>query len=278
MSAPIVIGMLDSDAGRRALAWGAARAISHKHPLHLLTIVGGATGAVGEGPVIEALTEAAETYLAREAADLTEIGLTVTTEVRRGDPVRELTAASKNASVVVLGSDYRPGTGRHRGMHGVRVAAGSSCPVVVIPEAPEAERAGVIVGVDGSPTSEAAVRFAAEEAARLNEKLIAIGVWTPLEFTTSPVIITSEYLDSMQELTQESVSLAVAGLRQDHPGLDVEIRVESGYPSEVLLEAGRGATLTVVGTHGRGAIARFLLGSISHEVLTGLTSPTAVVR
>ncbi|RZI88178.1 MAG: universal stress protein, partial [Microbacterium sp.] len=46
----------------------------------------------------------------------------------------------------------------------------------------------------------------------------------------------------------------------------------------VLNELAASARLTVVGTHGRGAVARFLLGSISQEVLSRLASVTAVVR
>ena len=86
------------------------------------------------------------------------------------------------------------------------------------------------------------------------------------------------YLENMQASTEEVLSLALAGLASDYPDLVVERRVERGYPSQVLNEIASGARLAVVGTHGRGALARFLLGSISQEVLGRLATVTAVVR
>lgn len=278
MNARIVVGLIDQAAGRRALDWAARRAADRGVPLHLLTVIGGAAGAVGEGQVLDDVVRASQERIEDLAAELSEKGLTVTSEVARGNPVSELAAASKDAGLLVIGSDHRAGTHARRGMHGVRIAAASACPVVVVPELDDTERSGVVVGVDGSPTSSAAVAFAAAEADRLGEPLTAVGVWTPLEVTASPVIISSEYLDSMQTLTEEAVGLQLAGLRQDYPDLEIRTRVVSGFPSEVLLDSGEKARLLVVGSHGRGAIARFLLGSISHEVLAGLTGVTAVVR
>jgi len=54
--------------------------------------------------------------------------------------------------------------------------------------------------------------------------------------------------------------------------------VECGYPSTIITELAQDARLAVVGSHGRGAFARLLLGSISHEVLARLGTVTAIVR
>ena len=278
MNTRIVVGFIDSEAGLRALDWAAKRASDRSAPLHVLSVVGGAAGAVGEGTLLAALVESTTQRVELLADELRSAGLTVTTEVTRGNPIDVLLAASRDAGVLVIGSDHRAGSHARRGMHGVRIAAASACPVVVVPELDESERSGVVVGIDGSPTSSAAVAWAAAEADRLGEPLIAVGVWTPLHVTGSPVLITSEYLDSMQSLTEEAVAVSLGGLRQDYPDLQIVTRVVSGYPSPVLQDEGLTARLLVVGSHGRGAVARFLLGSISHEVLAGLTSVVAVVR
>ncbi|WP_426323964.1 universal stress protein [Microbacterium sp. E-13] len=60
--------------------------------------------------------------------------------------------------------------------------------------------------------------------------------------------------------------------------LEVVRRVERGYPSQIINELAADARLAVVGSHGRGALARFLLGSIGQEVLARLATVTAVVR
>ena len=69
--------------------------------------------------------------------------------------------ASEEADLLVIGSDYTGTGGPARGAHGVRIASGAHCPVVVVPDLEVAGRAGIVVGVDGSPISEQAIAFAA---------------------------------------------------------------------------------------------------------------------
>lgn len=126
--------------------------------------------------------------------------------------------------------------------------------------------------------SEAATRFAAQEADRLGEPLIAVTVWTPVPLPRHIGAYPLEYVESMESISAETLGVALGGLRQDYPDLQIEERVERGYPSEVINEIAGTARMVVVGSHGRGAVARFLLGSISHEVLARLATVTAVVR
>jgi len=242
--------------------------------------VGGALGAVGEDAVLAEALEKTYADVEAHAERVRQAGIEVSVRVEAGDPLAVLTAASGAASILVIGSDYRgPGSGRARGAHGVRIAAAARCPVVVVPDIELGERRGVVVGVDGSEVSEDAVRFAAAEAERLDEPLIAVSVWTPLQAPRNDLAVYPElYLSNMQAATEEILALALAGLAVDHPDLEVVRRVERGYPSQMLNEIGATARLLVVGTHGRGAIARFLLGSISHEVLARMATVTAVVR
>jgi nucleotide-binding universal stress UspA family protein len=88
----------------------------------------------------------------------------------------------------------------------------------------------------------------------------------------------ADYLANMQALSEEALSLSTAGLRQDYPDLEIRRHVEEGYPSAVINRLAGDARLAVLGTHGRGAISRFLLGSISEEVLAHLATATAIVR
>lgn len=279
MAERIVVGVVDTSAGRRALDWAADRARSRKAELLLVSVVGGAVGAVGEGAVVDDAIASADELLQERAGELQATGLTVDVEVLRGDPVRQIVSATAGAALLVIGSDHGGENGRsRRGVHGLRIVADAACPVVVIPDVDTTDRRGVVVGVDGSPISEAAVAFAAAEADRRGEPLVPVIVWTPVSTPRGPRVYPEQYLTSMQALAEETLSLALAGLRQTYPDLELRPRAERGYPSEVINREAATASLTVVGSHGRGAVARFLLGSISHEVLSALVAPTAVVR
>ncbi len=279
MAGTIVVALTDTEAGRRALAWAEKRATQRRQPLHLVTVVGGATGAVGEGKLLDAAVSSTDHFLSREAERLRAAGLTVEAEVRQGNPVTHIANATEGAALLVIGSDFGDGSGRRRGLHGVRIVAAAHCPTVVVGASDEdAERHGVVVGVDGSPVSEAALKFAAAEADRLGEPLVVVSVWTPVQVPHMPLLDNDNYLASMQSITEEMQSVALAGLGQDYPDLVVEREVVSGYPSHAISDRAETARLAVVGSHGRGTIARFLLGSVSHEVLVNLTSPTAIVR
>ncbi|HET6301952.1 universal stress protein [Microbacterium sp.] len=279
MSSTIIVGVTAAPAARRAVDWATARAAERGQTVELVAVVGGAIGAVGEESVLNDAVEQTRALLAEEAARVAERGVQVTTRVGRGSPVAWLIEASADADLLVIGSDYKgPGTGPARGAHGLRIAAGAKCPVVVVPDLDFEGRSGVVVGVDGSEASESAVRFAAAEADRLHEPLIAVTVWTPLEAPRNLGWYPEEYLENMRLLADESLALSLAGTRQDYPDLEIVTRVERGYPSLIINELAATARLAVIGTHGRGALARFLLGSISQEVLARLATVTAVVR
>jgi len=279
MSSTIIVGVTAAPAARRAVDWAMARAAERGQTVELVAVVGGAIGAVGEESVLNDAVEQTRALLAEEAARVAERGVQVTTRVGRGNPVAWLIEASADANLLVIGSDYKgPGTGPARGAHGLRIAAGAKCPVVVVPDLDFQGRSGVVVGVDGSEASEAAIRFAAAEADRLREPLIAVTVWTPLEAPRNLGWYPEEYLENMRLLAEESLALSLAGTRQDYPDLEIVTRVERGYPSLIINELAATARLAVIGTHGRGALARFLLGSISQEVLARLATVTAVVR
>lgn len=275
MSEKIVVGV--AGASDRAVQWAVARALARGQSIELVAVVGGAVGAVGEGSVVSAAASAAQDLLDEHVA---RIGVPVTTRVLTGNPVTHLIDASKDAALLVIGSDYRgPGDGPARGAHGIRIVAGAMCPVVVVPDLDLDAGVGVVVGLDGSAVSERALAFAAAEADRLGEKLVAVSVWTPLTAPRNSLAVYPEvYLANMQAVTEEVQAVALAGLASDYPDLVVERVVEQGYPSHIINARAHGARMAVLGTHGRSALVRFLLGSISQEVLARLATVTAIVR
>jgi nucleotide-binding universal stress UspA family protein len=275
MNATILVGMTDTAAAHRAAEWAARRAADRRDRLVLMSVVGGALGVVGEGAVLEDALAVTRTQLEREAERLGGAEVRVT----RGKPVEEILAASATADLLVIGSDYQGArSGISRGPHGVRIAAGASCPVVVVPQFDVTGRTGVVVGVDGSELSEAAIRFAAAEADRQGEPLIAVSAWMPITTPMGVITYPDGYRENAHRLTEEAMGLSLAGLAQDYPDLEVRRIVEAGDPATILNRVAADARLAVVGSRGRGAVARFLLGSTSHEVLLTLATATAVVR
>ena len=178
----------------------------------------------------------------------------------------------------LLGSDHTGGTEKHRGPHGTRIVAGAHCPVVVVPDVDTTGRTGVVVGVDGSEVSHAALAFAAAEAARFAEPLTVVSTWMPVVYTGDIAPYPDMYLTDLQGTTEAFAQSMADEVRKDHPNLEIVVHVDEGDPAAVITEVAASARLAVVGTHGRTGLARFLLGSVSTQVLDHLTTVTAAVR
>jgi nucleotide-binding universal stress UspA family protein len=280
MAGNIIVGVTGAPVSRRAVDWAIERAVQRRQAIELVSVVGGAIGTVGEAEVLGAAQTATQQLLDGEAKRVSDAGATVTTRVESGNPVTTLIEAAGSAALLVIGSDYRgTGTGPARGVHGIRIAAGAKCPVIVVPDRDLGEGMGVVVGIDGSTVSEHAIDFAAAEADRLGEPLIAVTAWTPLHTPRNAMEVYPDlYLANMQSMAEEVLALSLAGLSARYPDLRIVRRVERGHPSHILAGVAENARMVVVGTHGRGPVARFLLGSISQELLSHLPTVTAVVR
>ncbi len=276
MADTIIVGVSDAAASRRAVDWAARRARDLGQRIALYSVVGGAVGAVGEEDVVERVMAATAERVGALAEEVAASGLDVEVQVTHGDPVAQLVEASQDAALLVIGSEPR-GRG-HRGQHGARLAAGAHCPVVVVPEPDGAQRRGVVVGVDGSETSNAAISFAAAEAERTGEPLRIVSAWMPVAVPGDFGVYPDVYLSDLEGITRANVDSVVDAVSARHPGLEVTAHVDEGDPAGVIGRHAADASLVVVGSHGRSGIARFLLGSVSEEVLAHLEATTAVVR
>lgn len=274
----IVVGATSKPGSRRALEWAVERAVATGASLELVSVVGGAVGAVGESEVVQRAVDAEQAYLSAEAESLSARGLTVSSRVTHGNPTKELVEASTDAALLVIGSDHTGGADRHRGPHGTRIVAGAHCPVVVVPDIDTTGRTGVVVGVDGSEVSHLAVAFAAAEASRFGESLTVVSTWMPVVYTGDIAPYPDMYLTDLQGTTEAFAQSMADEARKVYPHLEVAIHVDEGDPATVITDVAASARMAVVGTHGRSGLARFLLGSVSTQVLDHLTTVTAAVR
>ena len=159
------------------------------------------------------------------------------------------------------------------------VAVHTTVPVVVVRSVPQPPTGRMVVGVDGSPASLAAVEFAVREASWHGGSVTAVHVSTgpfPLVATTEePRRIHQRDADPTEAA---AVAETLAGWEEKFPDVVMERIFMVGHAVPALVDAARGADLLVVGSRGRGAFTRLLLGSVSLGVLHLADCPVAVVR
>ena len=133
----------------------------------------------------------------------------------------------------------------------------------------------ILVGVDGSAESKAALGWAAAEAAAKPACVHALMV---VEDPTPDMWIPHSPLDDRLKIARQQLARLVGGARAEHPSVDIEPEVREGRPASLLLEEAKKADLLVVGNRGRGAVAGALLGSVSLHCVAQSPCPVVVVR
>ena len=134
----------------------------------------------------------------------------------------------------------------------------------------------VVVGVDGSAPAANALEFAIEEARLRKATLHVTYAYTVM---ASPVTGSTgkDYYEQVEAEAKEILQGIVATAPSTE-GLEVEWLGVPGNPSEVLIEASRGATLLVVGSRGQGGFLGLLMGSVSTQCVHHSHCPVLVVR
>jgi len=284
--APIVVAYDDSEGARLALEWAAVEARLRNTPLRIVYAADFAPASPYlhmyddlPDPMVKAgrqhaagLVEAAE-QRAREIAP----GITVSSyfsEAAR--PASTIVRESLNASMVVVGS-RRLGTigSVFLGSVGAAVSQRAACPVVVVRgrAGDPAERARVVVGVDGSGPSTAALAFAFEHASAHGVPVEVLLCWPEDPLTELSWRLPQPAPESAQALVSE----IAAGWREKFPDVQVQASVVRDRPAAGLVAAATAQDLLVVGRHGRHVVPGAALGSTSMGVLHHATCPVAVV-
>ena len=84
-------------------------------------------------------------------------------------------------------------------------------------------------------------------------------------------------LEDLVKAHEDMLSEAASRVRAAHPTVTVEEELQPGPISVAVVEAATGASLLVVGSHGKGVIRDLILGSVSHDALLNMPAPVAVV-
>lgn len=273
----VVVGVDDSAASAAALDRALAEAASTGRPVLAVRAwttpvwLGGAPGAYPLIASSDASRRAAGHLL--DAAVSAALGrrsggpaVDVRTRLVEGEPGRHLVRLAADAGLVVVG-------GRH---HGELVGAvlGSAtgyvlhhaqCPVMIVPTPSPSRGAGrVVVGVDGSPPSRAALRFGLDAAQRHGCGLTAVHAGLAAQ---------ADGAAARHWLSEE----VAAALPPGH-GVEVSQQVRCGSVTKGLLDVTKGSDLLVVGSRGHGGFAALVLGSVAMQCAQHAPGPVVVVR
>lgn len=282
----VVVGVDGSDGSRAALAWGVRQAACE---LRHVTVVHacGLPGPMDDFEDIDASEEglrAVGRAVVREAvADLrrTRGRIGLESVVCMGHPDVVLSEASETAAMVVVGARGRAAISSSLlGPVSTQLTREAHCPVVVVrgPVAPET--APVVVGVDGTSASTAAIQFAFHVASTRRLPLTVLHTMWDLRERASSIIDTRSYAAKVDRAEDEELLVAetIAGLGEKYPDVAVTEDFRTGDPVQHLVEVSRRSSLVVVGTRARGRVRATLRGSVSHAVAERADCPVAVVR
>ena len=138
----------------------------------------------------------------------------------------------------------------------------------------------IVAGVDGSPSSVSALRWAIAQAGLTGAAVDAVIAWHYPDLASSGMAVGAVeptygfFRENAEKIAADAISGAV------DPASDVPVSacVAQGHAAQVLLDASAGASLLVVGSRGHGGFAEALLGSVSQHCVQHASCPVVVVR
>ena len=285
---PVIVGVDGSSVSRVAVDWAARDAAMRGTTLRLVHVLTPpAVMAFPEVPMPpgylqwqeeegRALLDTALKTVEEAAGDSR---IEVTTEMVAGPAVPVLADLSADAQMMVVGCRGRGAFARGLlGSISTGLVHHAKCPVAIIhdedPLMPHPAQAPVVVGVDGSPSSDRAVAIAFEQASFRGVDLVAVHAWSDSGVFEFPGVDWSQ----LQALGETTLSERLAGWQERYPDVLVRRVVVADRPAHQLLEQAESAQLLVVGSRGRGGFAGMLLGSVSTAVIHGAKMPVIVSR
>ncbi|AVH55727.1 MULTISPECIES: universal stress protein [Streptomyces] len=134
----------------------------------------------------------------------------------------------------------------------------------------------VVVGVDGSPSSHAALRWAVRYAGLVGGAVEAVAAYglPGAHGWSAP----AADVDLDTEAAERGLVDEVREVLGEPAASQVRELLVHGNPAEVLLNASEGAEVLVVGSRGRGGFVRALLGSVSQQCALHAKCPVVIVR
>ncbi len=284
MSDQITVGYDGSDTASDAVMWAAHEAVTRTMGLRIVSCYDVASMGVlspgwPSGQAMVLVAESAEANALAMAQRVTALHpeLHVTTEVSAGPASSVLLHGVDADDMVVLGASSHEGISAFLlGSTPRAVVRHSPCAVAVVRgKATTGRPDRIVVGIDGSPSSDRAVRWATDEADLYGVELVLVHAWGYPYSTDGTNIAQARDLTQVDGACVLDRSLELA---RDRCGSNVSGVLPEGTAAQVLLATVRDGDLLVLGSHGRGAGMAALLGSTVNSVLDHAVVPVVVVR
>ncbi|MGB3186327.1 MAG: universal stress protein [Ornithinimicrobium sp.] len=289
---PVTVGYDGSEEADEAVDWAAVEADRLGTELVVLLATDTSTlersgDSVGRGHsprIEEQAKEVAEAGAAR--ARVAVPGLAVSTHTTALGAAAALRETSTKSRLVVVGRRSRARlSDAVMGTVQFAVATHAECPVVVVPTQGDVTTGltlPVVVGVDGSEGSIAALREAADAASRRDADLIVVCAWKP-RASWSSIPLTNDRAGHEEAHRARSAATETMGrarelLDEEFPELTLREIVAEGRPSTLLARESSRAGLVVVGARGQGDLSGMLLGSVGRNLIYRSDCPVAIIR
>jgi nucleotide-binding universal stress UspA family protein len=280
-AAPVVAGVDGSSSALAAVMWAADECARRDAPLRLVHAfslpAAGHLPSAGTGDdVRRAAEERAGACLTEATAAARAAGpdVEISAEPLSGGATSLLIEESRHARLLVLGAE---GMGNVRGLlvgsTAAALASHGECPLVVV-RGLAATDGPIVVGHDGSPTSEAALAFAFE-AASLRDARLTVVLCQP-GFTVESAYRTARFAAARDAAEGDDLEV-LARWQARYPDVRVERALPRDRPVRALMRYGAEAQLLVVGSHGRGGFDGMLLGSTSQALVSHAPCPLVIV-
>jgi nucleotide-binding universal stress UspA family protein len=198
--------------------------------------------------------------------------------LQRGELVDVLSTLATHADLLVIGSHRATVIeGMIYGTLALKLAERTTGPLVVVPAGWTPGSGRIVIGTDGE-TDVDAIEFAVAAAIDAQRELLLVRAVelppyvAPYDFGGHPDIA-----DQLRSEARAAVAEQCAVLRGHHHDLLIDGHISIGDPSTTVVNAAANASLVVVGTRHRSAVATVFLGSVAHDLLMNMPSPVAVV-
>ncbi|HEX2904835.1 MAG TPA: universal stress protein [Jatrophihabitans sp.] len=259
----VIVALNDTDGARAALSWSVPEALAGPHRLMLVHVAGPVDLTEWDVGCHRQVLERACSAMLGEAASQVQRRhpeLVVETLQTRGDVVETLVDLSEQAELLVLGTTGTGGNlGSVLGSVSQRVAVHARCPVAIVKLGDDAvghRELGVLVGLSGTGSGLAAIRFAAAEADRRRVRLTALHAG-----------------DAISAAVQAELGAARARYHE----LELRIRRTADEPTQALLQAADHAELLVLGAHHSDDRWSTRLGPVPQSLLHRTGCPMVLV-